>query len=117
MEIEDWIVTLRDIFLRIPPPLIPYENWKRVVKDSEKLRPYLKDFISHKWSLKEIIGCHPSAPLKRYDYMGLLWLLRDKRIEEVTPDKITLKSVGRVSLNFRRTVGTLADQITLLELE
>jgi hypothetical protein len=36
------------------------------------------------WRAEEIFGLHPSAPLARYDRMGLVWALKGRVVIELT---------------------------------
>jgi hypothetical protein len=36
------------------------------------------------WTAKNLFGLHPLAPLARYDAMGLVWLLRGRRVRYLT---------------------------------
>jgi hypothetical protein len=45
---------------------------------------------------EELIGLHPTAPMARYDFMGMLWMLRGERVSQLT-DKLA-RLIDRLAL-------------------
>jgi hypothetical protein len=61
------------------------------------------------WRPDELLGLHPSAPVARHDCMGLVWILRGRRVTELTDKLVRLlgglayrPETGRRSVGIRR---------------
>jgi hypothetical protein len=94
----DWALPIAKIQLRAKPESISEEKWQIIISNLETLPLYLNDIILHQWTISDIFGCHPIAPEKRFDVMGLLMLLNEgDRIIEVSRDVIRIQS-GRGSI-------------------
>ena len=94
----DWALPIAKIQLRAKPESITKEKWQIITNNLEMLIYYLQDIIAHKWTISDIFGCHPIAPEKRFDVMGLLMLLNEgDRIIEVSRDVIRIQG-GRGSI-------------------
>ena len=89
----NWALPIAKIQLRAKPESITKEKWQIITKNLEMLIYYLRDIIAHQWTISDIFGCHPIAPEKRFDVMGLLMLLKeDERITEVSENVIRIQS-------------------------
>jgi hypothetical protein len=42
------------------------------------------------WRPDELFGLHPTAPMARYDAMGLIWMLRGEAVIELTTKEARL---------------------------
>ena len=94
----DWALPIAKIQLRAKPESITKEKWQIITNNLEMLIYYLRDIIAHQWTISDIFGCHPIAPEKRFDVMGLLMLLNEgDRIIEVSRDVIRIQG-GRGSI-------------------
>ena len=94
----DWALPIAKIQLRAKPKSITKEKWQIIINNLEMLIYYLQDIILHQWTISDIFGCHPIAPEKRFDVMGLLMLLNEgDRIIEVSRDVIRIQG-GRGSI-------------------
>jgi hypothetical protein len=88
----NWALPIAKIQLRAKPESITKEKWQIITKNLEMLIYYLQDIIAHQWTISDIFGCHPIAPEKRFDVMGLLMLLNEgDRIIEVSKDVIRIQ--------------------------
>jgi hypothetical protein len=105
------------ILTRSKPKGFSDKFWTGLCFNTEKITPHLTTLIQCGWTLKNIFGCHPTHPSQRYECMGLLLLLEDNTIHEVTEGSITLKTRTGAIQTYRRHVTPLPDQITLMELE
>jgi hypothetical protein len=95
---NDWALPIAKIQLRAKPESISKEKWQIIISNLETLPLYLNDIILHQWTISDIFGCHPIAPEKRFDVMGLLMLLNEgDRIIEVSRDVIRIQG-GRGSI-------------------
>ncbi len=91
-------MSIAKIQLRAKPESITKEKWQIITNNLEMLIYYLRDIICHKWTISDIFCCHPIAPEKRFDVMGLLMLLNEgDRIIEVSKDVIRIQG-GRGSI-------------------
>ena len=104
--------------LRAKPNSITLEKWQEIQNSLEMLTPYLKDVIAHGWKISDIFGCHPTAPQKRFDVMGLLMLLNEgERIIEITKDAIRMQNKrGTVQSYYRRFYSSQTEQSCLHEI-
>ena len=56
------------------------------------------------WTAADLFGLHPTAPLARYDCMGLVWLLRERPVVALTESEATIRANSGATLTFRRVV-------------
>jgi hypothetical protein len=54
------------------------------------------------WTMQDLFGVHPAAPDARYDAMGLLPLLRGRRVTSITADRATIRTPSGGSLTYYR---------------
>jgi hypothetical protein len=63
------------------PDEVPKDRWLRCLDDA---RPFFRRWGQQAqrlgWSPQDLMGLHPTAPLARYDQMGLLWALRGQTV-------------------------------------
>jgi hypothetical protein len=50
------------------------------------------------WTKDDLFGLHPLSPLARYDAIGLIWLLKGRRVRSLTTGEAVLQD----DLRFRR---------------
>jgi hypothetical protein len=82
-----------------PPANVPQERWRQFINDAGIfLDRWGQEAARHCWRSDELFGLHPTAPMARYDRMGLLWMLRGQSVTELT-DKLARLSDG---LAYRR---------------
>jgi hypothetical protein len=55
-----------------------------------------KQAVVFEWTEDDLFGLHPLAPLARYDAMGLVWLLRGRRVRVLTEADAVLQDGLRV---------------------
>jgi hypothetical protein len=73
---------------------VPRKRWDQFINDAGLFLDQWGAAAEHLgWSVDELFGLHPIAPMARYDRMGLLWLLRGEQVIELT-DKLALLSGG-----------------------
>jgi hypothetical protein len=98
-------------------------NWQQAIEDGHRfLTQWGKQAEALGWAPTELFGLHrpPERPapnyrrLSRYDQTGLVWLLRGRRIVELTQDKAVIETdTGTVS--YRRynkpALGPLGDSL------
>jgi hypothetical protein len=87
------------------PASIPVDRWQRAVDDGCRfLGQWAEQGLG--WTADDLFGLHPTAPLSRYDRMGLVWLLRGKKVVALTAAAATIRTPTGGMLSFyRRAVG------------
>jgi len=68
------------------------------------------------WSLFDLFGCHPTAPLSRFDLMGLVVLLDGNRIVAVSEHTAAIETKLGARQSFRRSENT-TDAVFVWELD
>jgi hypothetical protein len=76
------------------PPDVPSDRRRLLLSDAKGFL----DRWGHEaerlgWLPDELFGLHPTAPMARYDHMGLLWMLRGECVTNLT-DKLARLSGG-----------------------
>jgi hypothetical protein len=67
--------------LRAANPTGDDRRWRQACHDASRfLRTWGEDARALGWTSDDLFGLHPTAPLARYDHMGLVWLLGGKQI-------------------------------------
>ena len=69
-----------------------------------------------RWTTLDLFGCHPTAPDRRHDYMGVCWFLRDKEIVAFDEATITLRTRSGSIQAFRRHIGALPGRVAIWDL-
>jgi len=93
---REWAEKLALVQQRLKPQSFPKNRWSRVLEVIDYLttngRDRLAEIISCGWELKDVFGCHASAPCYRSDCMGLLMLFHEgDEILSVTHEVIAIK--------------------------
>jgi hypothetical protein len=57
------------------------------------------------WPPEDLFGLDPVAPLRRYDRMGLIWLLRGRPVVALTASTATIRIKDGGALTFYRQAG------------
>jgi hypothetical protein len=107
-----------DAFVRLSlhlPSGIPARRWRLFLSDATRfLNRWGPAAEGLGWTADDLFGLHPTAPMARYDCMGMLWMLRGHRVTALT-DKLARISDGLTF--YRRPSKFLAAQrLQLLEL-
>ena len=113
----DWALPIAKIQLRAKPESISEEKWQIIISNLETFPLYLEDIILHQWTISDIFGCHPIAPEKRFDVMGLLMLLNEgDRIAEISRDVIRIQGDrGSIASYYRPYYRYLYNQKACLD--
>ncbi|MDZ5448602.1 hypothetical protein [Labrys sp. ZIDIC5] len=81
-------------------PIADAKRWQQAKHDAiEFLTDWGDQVAELGWSADDLFGLHPTAPLVRYDVMGLIWLLQGQAVSEVTDQSARLGAT-----TFYRTV-------------
>jgi hypothetical protein len=54
------------------------------------------------WQADDLFRLHSTAPLARYDVMGLVWLLRGREVVAVTAQTATIRTASGGTLTYHR---------------
>ncbi|MEW9304236.1 hypothetical protein [Labrys neptuniae] len=72
-------------------PIADAKRWQQAKHDAiEFLTDWGDQVAELGWSADDLFGLHPTAPLARYDVMGLIWLLQGQAVSEVTDRSASL---------------------------
>jgi hypothetical protein len=105
------------------PAYIDAADWQRAIEDAHRfVTQWGKQAEALGWTTADLFGLHTSpekpAPnyrrLSRYDQTGLIWLLRGRRVVEITKDKAVIET-ARGTVSYRRynkpALGPLGDSL------
>lgn len=103
------------------PRNIPMADWLRIQYNAialhKKQPKMLKSIIACGWSLLDIYGCFSLAPIRRFEYMGLLVIInQQERIISVSEDCIRLQKQGGSVMAFYKPLELISDRVLLYEL-
>ena len=83
----DFHVALRALDARRPDRVEDHGRWRQAVADGETfLARWDERALGLGWTVDDLFGLNPLAPLLRYDAMGLLWLLRGRSVVALTSE-------------------------------
>ncbi len=72
-------------------------RWRQACSDADRfVRNWGREAVELGWTAGDLFGLHPIAPLARYDAMGLVWLLRGKRVRALSATEAVLDNDLRV---------------------
>jgi hypothetical protein len=75
------------------PDRIDADRWRQAVEDGRRfLAEWGEQAAALAWGPAGLFGLHPTAPMARYDCMGLVWLLRGRRVVALTDTAATIKT-------------------------
>lgn len=104
------------------PASIPPTHWQRIVDNTGRLLDdsrHLHDMARYGWSVADIFGVHPGAPINRQDAKGLLLLLRENEVVVIVDaHAIGLRDTRTGNLLFyRHPLNPTNEKIMLWELQ
>ena len=69
----------------MPPAEVPRDRWHQFINDAGLfLDRWGTQAEALGWRADELFGLDPSAPMVRYDRMGLIWMLRGETVIDIT---------------------------------
>jgi len=103
------------------PGNISMAEWLRVQYNAialyKKQPKMLKTIISCGWSLLDIYGCFSLAPIRRFEYMGLLVIKsQQEQVVSVSEDCIKLQRKGGSVMGFYKPLVSSSSRALLYEL-
>ena len=96
-------------------------HWLRIQYNAislhKKQPKMLRTIIACGWSLLDVYGCFSLAPIKRFEYMGLLVIKnQQERIVSVGEDFIQLQKKGGAVMGFYKPLVSSSGRVLLYEL-
>lgn len=103
------------------PDNIPMTDWLRIQYNAitlhKKQPKMLRTIITCGWSLLDVYGCFSLAPIRRFEYMGLLIIKnQQERIVFVSEDCIKLQSKSGSVMGFYKPLVSSFGRVLLYEL-
>lgn len=109
---SEWIEAIDILKTRKKPRDIKDERWGQILLRLERFveqeSDHLLKMVEIGWSLQEVFGCHKFAPDVRIDGMGLLMLLGDLPIAEITSTQAKIRHKDGATTSYR--VGAYANK-------
>jgi hypothetical protein len=104
---------------RCPKQVHDSKRWRQAVDDGrEFLAEWGDQAKALGWSADDLFALHPTAPLARYDAMGLVWLLRGRRVVALTEKTATIRTLTGTLTHYRHNkpaLGPLGDTLDDLD--
>ena len=116
----DFRVALRALDARRPDRVEDHCRWRQAVADAEIfLGRWGERALLLGWTVDDVFGLHPLAPLLRYDAMGLVWLLRGRSVVALTSESAAIENPSGAICVYRRynkpALGPLGDSLEDLD--
>lgn len=119
-HLDAWVNALNKLLARTKPKAIKLEKWSMVLDHTclmlHSQSGMLAKLVQHGWSFHDILGCHPTHPEQRYDYMGLLLLVGNRMIEDIRSEVVTLRTPLGSIQQYKRELFLPSDRILLTDL-
>jgi hypothetical protein len=89
--------------LQTCPDKVDQDRWLRARVDAcAFLETWGEQAAALGWAADDLFDLHPTAPLARYDRMGLVWLLLGQTVVALTQDTATISTRSGARVTFRR---------------
>jgi hypothetical protein len=76
-------------------------RWHQAVVDGEAFLARWSEQVEWLgWTAEQLFGLHPTAPLARYDQMGLVWLLRGRTVVALTEKAAAIQTISGGTTSF-----------------
>jgi hypothetical protein len=99
----DFRVALRALDARCPNRVEDHSRWRQAVADAEAfLAQWGEQALVLGWTVDNLFGLHPLAPLLRYDAMGLVWLLQGRSVVALTSESAAIENPSGAICVYRR---------------
>jgi hypothetical protein len=91
------------------PDAVPVARWQKAVEDGRAfLAQWAEQAEALGWTPDDLFGLHPTAPMARYDCMGLVWLLCGNKVVALTSETATIRMPSGSMLSFYRKLRSTA---------
>jgi hypothetical protein len=86
------------------PDAVPVARWQVAVEDGRRfLGQWDEQASALGWTPDDLFGLHRTAPLVRYDHMGLVWLLHGAKVIALTDSTAAIRTQAGSLLQFYRS--------------
>ncbi len=115
---EGWVQGVGDLMVMSPHPAWTDEKWKTLQEDALRfLREWAAQAQRLGWDALDLFGVHPTAPAARFNYMGLVPLLKGRPVVVITDDSAAIKAASIGTLTFRRRAAPPVEQCLVWKLK
>ena len=81
-------------------------RWREALKDGRRfLGTWGSRAANLGWTGDDLFGLYSTAPLARYDAMGLMWLLRGRTVVALTATEATIRASAGTTLTLRKAAS------------
>ena len=114
---EAWVQGVGDLMVMPPHSAWSDENWKTLQEGALRfLREWAAQAHRLGWDALDLFGVHPTAPAARFNYMGLVPLLKGRPVVVITDDSAAIKAASIGTLTFRRRAAPPVERCLVWEL-
>lgn len=114
---REWAEAFARMELMRRPASIPQHRWQTIINNTGiLLDKHIHDLIKHGWTTQDVFGVHLSCPHKRYDSMGLLYLLKDSEVHEIKDSSIRLQTSTGGFQVYRKPIYPSQEQIFIWQI-
>jgi len=100
---------LAEAYLRLrrgPPDGVDDARWRSALTDSDRfMETWGSQAANLGWTGDDLFGLYSTAPLARYDAMGLMWLLRGRTVVALTATEATIRASAGTTLTLRKAAS------------
>jgi len=109
----EWKAICEEIKRAAPPSWVSAERWRELVADAESfLAAWGKTANRLGWTTLDLFGVHPTSPASRFDVIGLIPILRGRKISALAELTATIDCKSGAKQTFNRPTGAGAVLIT-----
>jgi hypothetical protein len=85
------------------PACIKPDRWRLIIADSHRfLDRWGTSAVALGWSTLDVFGAHPTRPVERLDYAGVVLLLHGDDLAALTPDTARIRTSSGALLTYYR---------------
>jgi hypothetical protein len=109
----EWQAICDELKRSEPPTWASAERWRELVADAEGfLAVWGKAADQLGWTTLDLFGVHPTAPAARFDVMGLILILRGRKVSALAEQTATIDCNSGAKLTFFPRTGAGAVLMT-----
>jgi hypothetical protein len=103
---REWAEAFARLDAELPPEGIPPARWRQFIDDAGRVwDQWAAKAKALGWSPLELFGCDRHRPLARIDNTGLVWLLKGRRLLELTAETATIENRNAPPHKYRRCIN------------
>lgn len=100
---EVWLDGLACLQKMACPAVVRSDRWQQLVGDASRFLGQLgPDAEEAGWDAASLFGVHPEKPAERFDYAGLIWLLRGNDVVAICPKTARIRTRSGVTQSYHR---------------